>query len=116
VTIDERIEKLWHVTAAHIEQARKDYEENRRLWREQQTEIAAAWQRIERGFEESRREAAEMRQQAADMRREAHVQMTEMRHQMAERDRITDERIGNLVSAIGLLVRRLDKGSDTGTK
>ena len=108
VTIDERIEKLWHVTTAHIEQARKDYEENRRLWHEQQTEIAAAWQRMERGFEKSRLEAA-------DMRREAHAQMTEMRLQMAERDRITDERIGNLVSAIGLLVSRLEKGSDSGT-
>jgi hypothetical protein len=33
VTIDERIERLEHVTAMHIEQAKKDYEENRRLWR-----------------------------------------------------------------------------------
>jgi hypothetical protein len=27
------IERLEHVVGAHIEQAKKDYEENRRLWR-----------------------------------------------------------------------------------
>ena len=47
MTIDERIERLEQVTAAHIVQARKDYEENRRLWREQQQDIAAIWKRME---------------------------------------------------------------------
>jgi hypothetical protein len=50
MTIDERIEKLEFLLAGHIEQAKKDYEENRRLWREQQSHIEAVWMRIERGF------------------------------------------------------------------
>jgi hypothetical protein len=50
MTIDERIEKLEFLLAGHIEQAKKDHEENRRLWREQQSHIEAIWMRIERGF------------------------------------------------------------------
>jgi hypothetical protein len=101
MTIDERIERLEHVTAAHIEQARKDYEENRRLWREQQTDIAAIWKRMERGFEESR-------QADAESRRRFDEGMAEMRKEMAARDQVTDRRIGDLVSAIGDLIRRMD--------
>jgi hypothetical protein len=101
LTIDERISKLEHVTSAHIQQARKDYEENRRLWREQQTDIAAIWKAMKEG-------AAESRQLFDDG-------MKAMREEMAERDKQwdrkmtdLDQRIGTLVSSIGELIRRMD--------
>jgi len=92
MTIDERIEKLEFLLAGHIEQAKKDYEENRRLWREQQSHIEAVWMRIERGFAQSRRLHDEG--------------MARMRQEMAARDAVTDKRIADLVLAIGELCRR----------
>ena len=97
MTIDERIERLEHITAAHIEQAKKDYEENRRLWREHQIEIEAIWKRMDRGFEEMR---LEMRRGFERTR----YDFDEMRREMAARDQIMDQRIAALVSAIGKLV------------
>jgi len=43
-----RMARLEHVTAGWIEQSRKHYEENHRLWREQQAELAAMRQETER--------------------------------------------------------------------
>jgi len=79
MTIDERMARLEHVTADWIEQSRKDYEENRRLWREQQAEIAA------------------MRKETDERWRETD-----------ERFRQTGERVDKLVLAIAELVRRPD--------
>jgi hypothetical protein len=105
MTIDERIEKLEFLLNGHIAQAEKDYQENRRLWREQQTDIAAIWKRIERGFEESRQLLADG---WTESRRRFDEGMAAMRQEMAARDQILDRRIADLVSAIGDLCRRLD--------
>jgi hypothetical protein len=101
MTIDERIAKLEFLLSGHIAQAQKDYEENRRLWREQQTDIAAIWKRMERGFEESK-------QAIKDLAEENKKGFAEMRQEMAARDQIMDKRIGDLVSAIGDLIQRMD--------
>jgi hypothetical protein len=93
MTIDERIEKLEHVTAAHIEQARKDYEENRRIQRELQSHIEAIWQGMERRDQEYKQDMAE--------RDRVYKQ------EQNERDQKIDQRIGDLVSAIGRLIERL---------
>ena len=98
---NERIEKLEHITAAHIEQARLDYEENRRLWREQQAEIAAIWKRME---ERDREWTRRMEDRDEEWQR----RMIEMDREMTERDRTMDKRIGELVTAIGELIRRMD--------
>jgi Skp family chaperone for outer membrane proteins len=111
VTIDERIEKLEHVTAAHIEQARKDYEENRRLWREQQADIGAIWKASERRSEEVDRRFREV----AEGQRETDRMLRQYAAESREREQRLDQRIGDLVSAIGELVRRLGKGNDSGT-
>jgi septal ring factor EnvC (AmiA/AmiB activator) len=100
MTIDERIEKLEHVTAAHIEQARKDYEENRRLQRELQSHIEAIWQGMERRDQEYKQDMAE--------RDRVYKQEQKERDQITDRRfRETDERIDKLVSAIGRLIERL---------
>jgi len=105
MTIDERIEKLEFLLSGHIAQAEKDYQENRRLWREQQIDIAAIWKRMDRGFEESRQLLADG---WAESRRRFDEGMAAMRQEMTARDQILDRRIGDLVSAIGELCRRLD--------
>jgi hypothetical protein len=91
MTIDERIERLEHVTAMHIEQAKKDYEENRRLWREQQQDIAAIWKRME------------------DRDREYAKQKGETDQRLKELGEETDRRIRELVTAIGELIQRMDR-------
>ena len=48
MTIDERIERLEHSVAGHIEQAKKDCAENRQLWREMRDEAAAIWKATDR--------------------------------------------------------------------
>jgi hypothetical protein len=102
LSIDERIEQLEHVTSAHIEQARKDYEENRRLWREQQTEIQAIWHRME--------ERDKHYQAIWDERDQKNkAEQSAWRSEQASRDAVIDKRIGNLVTAIGELCRSLDQ-------
>ena len=105
MTIDERIERLEFVTAAHIEQAKKDYEENRRIWREHQTEVAAIWRAMERRSEEMDRRWEETNRRW----RETDDRWREARAAAVERDVQVDDRIKSLVSAIGELIQRLDK-------
>ena len=95
-----RLDRIEHVTAAHIEQARKDYEENRRIWREFQTEREAIWRRME---ERDR----EFREQLTASQQQWNEQLTASQQQWNERGRALDERIGALVTAIGELIRHL---------
>jgi hypothetical protein len=88
MTIDERIERLGHVVAGHIDQAKKDYEENRRFVRESRDD----WQR-----------------QLAESKAEWDRGMAEMWAEMAARDKVTDKRIGDLVSAIGEFIQSVGK-------
>jgi hypothetical protein len=77
MTIDERFERIEHVTAGLAEEHRKNHEEDRQLWRNTQRQIDALGEKIERFAEESH---------AADKRLE--------------------ERIESLVSAIGKALAR----------
>jgi hypothetical protein len=99
VTIDERIERLQHVTAGWIEQNRKDWEESKAWRRVHDQEVEAIWRRMEQRDEEWRRqfeaEKQEWRRQFAASRTEAD-----------ERGRELDRRIGDLVAAIGKLIAK----------
>src|SRR5215831_18176762 len=77
------IGRLEHITAGWIEQSRKDYEENRRLWRESKAEIDALWKETDERFKETERLLRESGQRV-------------------------DERIDKLVLAIADLCQRLD--------
>ncbi|HLI84827.1 MAG TPA: hypothetical protein VKV17_12970 [Bryobacteraceae bacterium] len=97
MTAEERFERIEHVTAALVEERRKDREEYRQLWRETN-------QAITRLAEESR--AADARLAAADARLEAKIErIAEELHQYAAESRAADQRLGerieSLVSAIG---------------
>ena len=59
MTIDDRLEKLEFLLSGHIEQARKDYDENRRLWRDLRTDIEAIWLKMDRRDAEWDRRARE---------------------------------------------------------
>jgi hypothetical protein len=102
VTIDDRIEKLEFLLAGHIEQARKDYDENRRLWRDLRTDIEAIWLRMERRDEELK-----TRNEALDKRwRETQDMFRENKEEIRAMNRETDERIRTLVTAIGEFINK----------
>jgi hypothetical protein len=95
MTVEERFERIEHVTAALVEERRKDREEYRMLWRETN-------QAITRLAEESR---------AADQRLEQKIdRVAEDLHRFAQEARDADqqlrERIDSLVSAIGKLLTK----------
>ena len=94
MTIDERFERLEHSVAGHIEQAKKDYAENRQLWRDMRSEVEAIWKATDRRF-------AVMKDEQAERDRV-------YKQEQKERDEIMDKRVGDMVSAIGELCRRLD--------
>jgi hypothetical protein len=100
LTIDERIERLEHVVAGHIEQAKKDYEENRRFVRESRED----WQR------ELRESRERWEQQLRESKEAWDREMNEMRTEMAARDKVTDKRISDLVLAIRDLIERMNGG------
>jgi hypothetical protein len=104
VTIDDPIERLEHITAGWIEQSRKDYEENRRLWRESKAEIDALWKATDRRFAELAEEGRE-----TDRRfKETDARFKETERLLRESAQRADERVENLVLAIGELCQRLD--------
>ena len=99
MTIDERIERLQHVTAGWIEQNRKDWEESKAWRRVHDQEVEAIWRRMEQRDEEWRRQF-EAEKQAWNERFAA------SRAEADERGRELDRRIGDLVSAIGKLIAK----------
>jgi len=98
MTIDERLNRLEHYTAGLDEQARKDREESRQLWRETQREILTVSRKLNDLTEQFLlfQERAEERDRQTD----------ERFRQTDERFRQTDERIQTLVSAIGEWMRK----------
>jgi DNA repair exonuclease SbcCD ATPase subunit len=97
MTVEERFERIEHITAALVEERRKDREEYRQLWRDARQAIADTQQNIDRLAEESR---------AADARLEQKIDRVaeELRQHAAESraaDQRSGERIDSLVSAVG---------------
>jgi hypothetical protein len=101
MTIEERLERIEHVTAGLAEEHRKNHEEDRQLWRNTQRQIDALGVKIERFAEESR---------AADKRLEDKIdrladRLEEKIERLAEESRAADKRLGerieSLVSAVG---------------
>jgi len=97
MTIDERFERIEHVTAGWIDQSRREREEDRALWRDTQRQINELSVRMVQIGDESRaadRRLGERLEQLALENRQVHAEAV-------ERDRQLDERIAALVSAIG---------------
>ena len=105
MTIDERIERLEFQNAAYVEQRRKDWEEYLVRERDMKSHIEAIWKRMEdrdRLFREEQAERDRIYKQEQSERDRVY------KREQKERDEIMDKRIGDLVSSIGELCRRLD--------
>lgn len=90
MTIEERFERIEHVTAGLAEERRKDREENRQLWRGTQRQLNELTLKIADTNDAIARLAEESR--AADQQLREHIDAV---------DRRLGERIEALVSAIG---------------
>jgi hypothetical protein len=95
MTVEERFERLESFLSMWMEQSKNEHQENRRLWREVTEEIR---QHAKETDEKIRKQAEE-----TDGRIEQHAKL--LRAEMAARDKVTDERIGKLVTAIADLIR-----------
>jgi hypothetical protein len=106
VTIEERFERIEHITAGLAEESRRDREENRQLWRDTQRQINDLGRKIAETNDTIIRLGDEMR--AADRRLEERID------QMAERSEQADKRLGerieSLVSAMGEFLSKQKKG------
>jgi hypothetical protein len=104
MTIEDRVNRLEHFTAGLDDQARRDREESRQLWRETQQEILTVSRRLVELADQFLRfqTAAEERDRKAE---ERDRKADERYRQLEEQDRRTDERIQALVSAVGELIR-----------
>jgi gas vesicle protein len=99
MTIDERLERIEHVTAGLGEAWRRDQEENRQLWRDTQQQMIAEdkrlKERIEQLAEESRAEDKRLKERIEQLAEESKESIMQL-----------GERIDKLVSGIGLLLRQ----------
>ena len=96
MTVEERLDRIEHLSVGWLEERRRDHEEYIRRWRDTQEQIDTTWKAIHRLAEEARSAAVEFR-----------TMLAEMRIETERRDQKTDERIQTLVSSIGDLIRAM---------
>jgi chromosome segregation ATPase len=100
MTVEERLNRIEHITAGLAEERRKDCEECRQLWRDTQRQLNELSVRVI---------------QLGDEMREADKRLGQRIEQLAEESRAADKRLGDridllagrvdsLVSAIGSLI------------
>lgn len=98
MTVEERFERIEHVTAALVEERRKDREEYRQLWRETN-------QAITRLADESRAADARLEQKIDRIAEELGQQITrasEELRQYAAESRAVDQRLGERIESLVL--------------
>lgn len=93
MTPEERFERMEHILAGWIEQSRRDYEENRRLWRETRDQLA-----------ETDRLIKDLGAELRLLSRETEARFRDTDRRLKELGEATDRRISDLVSAIGKLI------------
>ena len=98
MTIEERFERIEHVTAGLAEERLKDREENRQLWRDTQRQINELSVRM---IEVDERLGHRIEQLAEESRAQD--------KRLGERIDKLGERVDSLVSAIGVLVAGMSK-------
>jgi hypothetical protein len=97
MTVEERIEQIERLHAEHVQMARDDRAAHIAWKRDMESQVNATWMQIERTSKAIEQMAVENK-----------AGFAEMRGEFKERDRLLDERIGKLVTAIGDLIRRMD--------
>lgn len=115
MTSEERLDRIEHMTAGWIEQSKKEHQENREFVRQIARELT---DKLHQFADEGRAQMAAIRTEMAERDRVWHAEAAERdrvwREEVAERDRKTDERIGNLVGAIGELITQMKAGPANG--
>jgi hypothetical protein len=107
-TSEERLNYIEHVLAGWAEQSRRDYEENRRLWRELRDQIAETDRRLKELGEDTDRRFRE----TEALVRKTGEEIRETNRYLKEMGAATDKRISDVVSAIGKLIAgREENGS-----
>ena len=97
MTADERFERIEHVTAGLAEQARKDRDENRQLWRDTQRQINELAVRMG----ELTMRVNDLGMKIAD----TNDSIARLAEESRAADRQLRERVDSLVSAIGEPIR-----------
>ena len=101
MTVEQRLERIEQLHVEQMEMAREDRAAHIAWKREMESRVDATWLAINRMAEESRKAIQ-------DLAEENKRGMAELRREMAGRDAVTDKRIGDLVTAIGALIQRMD--------
>ena len=100
MTIEERFERIEHVTAGLAEERRKDREENRQIWRDTQRQI----DETQRQINALTLKIADTNDTIARLAEESREADRRIAEESREADRRLVERIDALVSAIGKLL------------
>jgi len=93
----ERLQRIEHVTAGLAEQAQRDREENRQLWRDTERQIQDTQRQLDQLARHVDEFAVETRQQTQALAQESAARDRASR----ERDATLDGRVDRLVSTIG---------------
>lgn len=102
MTIEERFERIEHVTAGLAEERRKDREEYRQLWRDTQRQIGELGVRMN----ELTFKIADTNDAITRFAEESRAADQRIREESREADRQLGERIDALVSAIGKMLAK----------
>jgi len=102
VTIEERFERIEHLTAGMAEERRKDREEYKALWRDTQRAIDDLGRHVDALAVDTRVRFEQVADQIAALTAESR----ETNQRLRELGEATDARIASLVSAIGQHVRQ----------
>ncbi len=99
MTIDERFERIGHVTAGLAEQFRLEREENRQLWRGTQRQIEQTNAAVSRFAEETQRQIVELVE--ADRRLGGRIEA------LAEESRAADQRLGQRIESLVIAMAKV---------
>jgi hypothetical protein len=100
MTIEERFERIEHLTAALAEERRKDREEYKTLWRDTQRQLNELSTRTLEFADESREADKRLQAQILQLALEFRAAAAESR----EADKRLEERITSLVSGVGQFI------------
>ena len=102
MTIEERFERIEHITAGLAEEQRRDYEENRQLWRETQRQLSDLAVRVN--------DLASKIADTNDTIVRVDAKLADRIARLAEESHTADQKLGErldaLVSAIGRFITK----------
>jgi TolA-binding protein len=106
MTIEERFERIEHVTAGLAEERRKDREEYRQLWRDTQRQLNELTLKIADTNDTITRLGEETNGKIMRLAEETHARIDRLAEESRAADQQLRERIDSLVSATGPLLAK----------